>query len=563
MKFQNYPVERHGDLKQMLRQVAMENPNKTAFLQKVDGVYHACRYGKFYADVNGLGTELTEMGLRGARILLVGRNCYQWAVAFLAVACGVGTVVPIGETLSRGEMLELARYSEASAVICADGLAERFSEEGTLLRTIPFSALKNLVRRGRQRIREGNRKYQDLTVDPNAMCAMLFSSGTWGEKRGVMLSHSNLCFSVSEMRRMVLIDGSDLFLSVLPMHHVYQCVCGFLCPISCGATVAFAEGLRQMGKNMQEVRPTVLLCVPAVLEGMFRRMKEHIYACGEENRIKRVVDVTNALPNSKLSLAAKQKSLAALHRMFGGNLRLIISGGSSASAEAIKGFRDLGILTLQGYGMTECASVIALNRDTCHRDDAAGLPTPNALLDLANMQEDGVGEIRYRGDSVMLGYYRMPKRTAEVLRDGWFYTGDLGYFDADGFLYVVGRAQNVIELSDGRKLFPEALERLLCRSPYVKDAAVIPFREEGADGVIPLALLCPDGERIAEETGESDPKPRAELLMRRVLAEVNGELLPYQRIQRLEIRWDALPKTPTGKIKRAELMRIYADLSAK
>ena len=186
-----------------------------------------------------------------------------------------------------------------------------------------------------------------------------------------------------------------------------------------------------------------MLCVPAILETMYRRVWERISAHGAEARVKRLIEVTNALPNPKLSLAAKQKSFAPLHKVFGGKLRLLISGGALASAEVLDGLRDLGIPTLQGYGMTECASVIALNRDTLYRSDAAGLPTPNTLLDIANMQEDGLGEIRYRGDSVMLGYYRMPKRTAEVLRDGWFYTGDLGYFDEDGFLHVMGRVQEL------------------------------------------------------------------------------------------------------------------------
>ena len=443
MKFQNYPVESFGDLKQMLRRVAERNPNKTAFLQKAEGAYRSCRYGKYLGDVNGLGEALLQMGLGGCRILLVGPNCYRWAVAFMAITCGVGTVVPVDRELTLGEMRGVARYAEADAVICEDRLARVFATKGKRTTVIPFSRLNEMVKQGRARIKAGARSYLDRSIDPDAMCAIMFSSGTWGEMRGVMLSHRNLCFAISQMRCMVFIEESDVFLSVLPMHHIYECVCGFLCPLSCGSAVAFAEGMEQMSKNMQEVSPTVMLCVPVILETMYRRVWEQISAHGAEAHVKRLIEVTNALPNPKLSLAAKQKGFAPLHKVFGGKLRLLISGGALASAEVLDGLRDLGIPTLQGYGMTECASVIALNRDTLYRSDAAGLPTPNTLLDIANMQDDGLGEIRYRGDSVMLGYYRMPKRTAEVLRDGWFYTGDLGYFDEDGFLHVMGRVQEL------------------------------------------------------------------------------------------------------------------------
>ena len=554
MKFQNYPAEAYRDLKQMLHQVAQKHPTKAAFLQKAEETYRACRYEKYEADVNGLGEALLQMGLGGGRILLVGQNCYRWAVAFMAIACGVGTVVPVDHELTHGELRGVARYAEADAVICEDRLARVFATKEKRMRVIPLSQLNLLVKQGRERIRAGARSYLDCAIDPDAMCAMVFSSGTWGEMRGVMLSHRNLCFAVAEMRCMVAIEARDVFLSVLPLHHIYECVCGFLCPLSCGCTVAFAESVEQMGKNMREVSPTVMLCVPAVLEGMYRRVWEQITAHGAEARVKRLIEVTNALPNPKLSLAAKQKSFAPLHRVFGGKLRLLISGGAAASVEALNGLRDLGIPALQGYGMTECASVIALNRDTHYRNDSAGLPTPNALLDIADMQEDGLGEIRYRGDSVMLGYYRMPRRTAEVLRDGWFYTGDLGYFDEDGFLHVMGRAQNVIALSDGRKILPEVLERLLCRSPYIKEAVVLSHRREGAEGPEPMAILCPNPERIAEDHGGETSDELVELLIRRALAETNSELSVYQRINDFQIRHDPLPKNATGKIKRHELV---------
>ncbi len=548
MKYQNYPVECYDDLKQLFKSSVEKHRKNTAFLQKEDGTYRPYSYGRFYADVNGLGAELLAADLTGKRVLLMGENCYLWAVAYMAVVCGGGVVVPLNPALSENEAVEIAKFTDGAAVLCADGLCPKFAKAN--LTVVPFSSLKEWIRRGKQRIRGGDRRYLHIDVDANAMCALMFTSASGIESRGVMLSHRNLCFNISEMRRMVLIGEEDSFLSVLPLHHIYECTCGFLCPLSAGCSVTFSEGLELIGKDLKEARPTVMICIPAIVEGMYRRVWEQIRSRGAEGRVRRIIDVTNALPNLTLQLAAKQKSLAALHKGFGGRLRLMLSGGSAVSAEAVKGLRDLGIHVLQGYGSTECAPVMALNRDPLYRDDSVGLPTPNALLDIADMQEDGIGEIRYRGDSVMLGYFRLPRRTKEVLRDGWYYTGDMGYIDEDGFLHVLGRLQNVITTSDGKKIFPEELEALLCRSAFIKEAVVVPLQQNGEKDSCIAALLYPDVERISQQYGDGASREQIEILLRRAVAEVNGSLPDYKRIASFQLRETEFPKTPTRKIKR-------------
>ena len=221
-----------------------------------------------------------------------------------------------------------------------------------------------------------------------------------------------------------------------------------------------------------------MICVPSMLDGMYHRLWKHLEERRAADQVRRMIAVTNSIPNMKSKLNAKRMAFSSIHNSFGGKLRLLISGGSQATSDTVKGFRDLGISVLQGYGITECSPVIALNRDTCFKDDSVGLCTPNALLDIADMQEDGVGEIRYRGDGVMVGYYQRPELTREVIHDGWFYTGDMGYLDEDGFLYVTGRKQNAIALSDGQKIFPEELERILCRSAYVKESVVVGYSDK-------------------------------------------------------------------------------------
>ncbi len=553
MKYRNYSVDCYDDLRQMLRASVKTFGAKTLFMQKKDGKYRSVSYAKYYTDVNGLGTALLGMGLAGKKIILMGENCYAWAVAYMAVVCGVGTVVPLDAELTAKEAAHLAAFCEADAVICADSHLDKFISLGEHVRKIPFSALKKWIQWGSDRVRAGDRSYFDAEIHSRETCAILFPSGGCEDVRGVMLSHRNLCFNVSEISQMVYVDEKDTFLSVLPLHHIYECTCGFLCPISRGCAIAFSDGLQSLGRMLKEVSPTVVICVPSVIDGMYERIWRHIEDCQATDQIRRMIAVTNSIPNLKAALAAKKKAFSAIHNSFGGKLRLLISGGASATADTVKGFRELGIPVLQGYGMTECSPVVALNRDTCFRDDSVGLCTPNALLDIAEMQEDGTGEIRYRGDGVMVGYYKMPEQTRAVIRDGWFYTGDMGYLDSDGFLYVTGRKKNAIDLGDGRLLFPEELEIALCSSLYIKEAIVVNYPDERDHSTHIVALIFPNQDALKETYGEAVSETQIDNALRRVLAEVNGALPPYKRIETFLIRDKEFPKTSTRKIRRAGL----------
>ncbi len=553
MKYRNYSAECYDDLRQMLRESARTFGEKTLFLQKTRGRYRSVSYEAYYQDVCGLGTALLGMGLQGKKIVLAGKNCYAWAVAYMAVVCGVGTVVPLDEEMGEKDAVQIVDLCEADAVICADPLLKKFDALGERVKKISFSDLKKWIQLGNRRVRGGDRSYFDAKIESREPCAILFSHGTSEDVRGVMLSHRNLCFNASEVSRMIYTDEKDVFLSVLPLHHAYECTCGFLSPMSRGCTIAFSEGLQHLGKEMKEISPTVMICVPAMLDRMYERLWKHLENRRAAEPVRRMIAVTNSIPNQKAAITAKKKAFSAIHNSFGGKLRLMISGGSLVAAETAKGFRELGIAVLQGYGITECSPMIALNRDTCFRDDSVGLCTPNALLDIAEMQEDGVGEIRYRGDGVMAGYYKMPEQTREVIRDGWFYTGDMGYLDGDGFLYVTGSKKNVIESGDGKKIFPEELEVALCRSSYIKESVVVGYRDEKNKNTHVVALIYPDVEALTKVYGQSISSAQIENAIQRVLAEVNGSLAAYKQIETFVIRSTEFPKTPTGRIRRAGL----------
>lgn len=556
MKYRNYSADCYDDLRQLLRTSVKTFGDKTLFLQKVNGAYHSVSYKKYYADVCGLGTALLNMGLSGRKIALMGENCYAWAVAYMAVVCGVGTVVPLDAEMSEKEAAETVAFSEADAVICADSALDKFSSLGERVKKIPFSDLKKWIVWGGRRIHSGDREYFDAKLESREACAILFSYGASEDLRGVMLSHRNLCFNVCEIAQMVYLDEKDVFLSTLPLHHAYECTCGFLCPMSRGCAVAFSDGLQFFGREMKEVSPTVMVTVPSVLDSMSERLWRHLDARNAADQVRRMIAVTNSVPNQKAGLSAKRKAFSPIHNSFGGKLRLMISVGALATEDTVKGFRDLGIPVLQGYGITECSPVIALNRDTCFKDDSVGLCTPNGLLDIAEMQEDGVGEIRYRGDGVMVGYYKMPEQTREVIRDGWFYTGDMGYLDGEGFLHVIGQKKNVIDAGDGNMIFPEELEAVLCRSSYIKECVVVGYPDEKNKTPHVVALIYPDIEAIKEAYGADVSKAQIQNALQRVLAEANGAFPPHKRMETFLIRDREFSKTPMQRIRRAGLAEM-------
>jgi len=554
--YQNYETERYDDLKQMLHACAEKYGNKLLFTQKVNGVYERYGYRRYCADVCALGSELLSRELGGRRIAVIGENCYAWVLSYMAVICGVGTVVPMDASIGEAEFAERLARADVSAVIASANVRARLHGTAPSLLWLDFEELEALIASGKARIRGGDRRYLDAEIDPDGVATVVFTSGTADRAKGVMLSHRNLCFSLSEMSKMILIDERDSFLSVLPLHHVYETVCGFLCPLYRGAAVAFGEGLRKLMCNMQEVRPTVMLCVPKLMETLYQRIWANARLQGVDKKLRNAVKVTDAIPKDRVRIATKRRVFDAIHKSFGGRLRLLISGGEAADPTVMQGLRSLGFGALQGYGLSECTSLVALNRDGFYNDRAAGLCTPNTLLDIKDVRDDGTGEIRFRGENVMLGYLDDPEATARVLRGGWFYTGDLGYIDEKGFLYVTGRKQNRIKGADGRLVYPEELERYLMRTVAVREAVVVGYPKEDGDYAV-IALLYPDFDRLAALHGRGLTDARIDLEMQKAVAEVNS-LLPSDKRMDGYLRVDCeFSKNTSGKICREGLSEQY------
>lgn len=551
-KYKNYEVRPIENLKEMLYTSAATWPEKNAFLEKRDGVYEGITFNQYLLDVEGLGTELCARGLLGKRVIVTGENCYAWALAYMTVICGLGVVIPVDKEIPPEEIANIANVSEADAVIYSAKYEDKIKKIEKPLDFICFDELSGLCAAGREKINAGDRTYLDLEIDKNEMASLIFTSGTTGVSKGVMLSHHNISFNLTEMCQMIYIGPEDTFISVLPLHHAYECTCGFLCQIYRGSTIAYCEGLRYIMKNMKEVHPTMILCVPLLIETMYHKIWANIRKNGMEKMVKKALAASNA--SRKIGIDLRKKLFSEIHETFGGKLRMMIAGGAAVDPDILKGLRDFGILAVQGYGLTECAPLAAVNRDKFYCDSSAGLATPNATLEIVDAAEDGTGDIRFKGENIMLGYYKAPELTAEVIVDGWLYTGDLGFIDKDGFLHITGRRKNVIVTANGKNIFPEELETYLSRNPYVLESVVVGVPDETGRDYDIVAMILPDRERLDEE----NPDGYSEELVREKLTEAvkqaNSMVQQYKRIKKFLVRSEEFPKNTSKKIKRAGLL---------
>ncbi len=551
MSYQTYDVRHIRDIRDMLRSSTDIYAEKNVFLQKTDGEYRGITYATLRRDVEALGTALWADGLVGRRIMVCGESCYAWCLSYLAVICGLGVIVPVDRELPAEEMTNIANISEAAAILYAPSVEAKVASLPACVRRISFTELPTLVERGTALVEGGERAYLDADIDPNVMAALLFTSGTTGVSKGVMLSHHNICFNLEEMCQMLYIGPDDVFLSVLPMHHAYECTCGFLCQIYRGTTVAFCEGLRYITRNMKEVSPTKMCCVPLLVETLYGKIWAGIRKKGMEKKVRMAIKLSNGL--RKVGIDLTRKLFAEIHETLGGRLNTLISGGAAINPVVLQGLRDFGILGVQGYGLTECAPLAALNSDHFYRDDSAGLATPNTVLDIYNPQEDGTGEIRFKGENIMLGYYNAPELTAEVKRGDWFYTGDLGFIDKDGFLHITGRKKNVIVTSNGKNIFPEELETYLGRNDFIKESVIVGIPNAQKKDYDIVAILVPDTERLGEVYGESLTDEQINVELAKAVAAVNELVQSYKRMDTWVRRDEEFPKNTSKKIKRAGL----------
>lgn len=568
-----YEVLKIENLKEMIEKSCSLHSERPAFLvkNKSNDAYEPITYNQFKKDIDAFGTGLIDLGLKDKRIAIIGENRYQWALSYLGIVNGTGVVVPIDKELPENEIENLLIRSESTGVIFTGrfvNIIKEIAERNKDLKyLINMDAKENqddvlsygkLLEKGRTLLDNGDTRFANAKIDNEAMSILLFTSGTTAESKAVMLSHKNIAANLMDMHAMVYMGPEDTFLSVLPIHHTYECSCGLLFAVSRGSATAYCEGLRYIAKNLKEAKATMMISVPLILESMYKRIWEQASKeKGTYLKLRIALRVSNLLRKAGIDL--RKILFKKLHENFGGKLRLFVSGAAGINPRVAKGFRDLGMNFIQGYGLTECSPLAAVNRDIWFKDDAAGLPVPSVEIRIDQPMSDGSGEILVKGPNVMLGYYKNEKATQEVLKDGWFYSGDLGYIDNEGFVHITGRKKDVIVTKNGKNIYPEEMEKVLSESVYIKESMIWGKLTDDGDTVI-CAIIIPDNDKILEEFKSQLTEEQINELIGKEVKKVNHNMPLYRHIRDFVVRDEELAKTTTKKVKRhIELKRLNND----
>ncbi|MDR3242933.1 MAG: AMP-binding protein [Clostridiales Family XIII bacterium] len=564
-KYKNVLYERGAvtNLKDLVNTSVAIYGERTAYLVKhtPGGAYEPISFAELKEDLDGLGTALAEIGLRGKKVAVIGENRYEWVLSYLAVVNGGGVIIPLDRELGGEEIARILKRAGADAIVFSSKVEAVVEEAATSLPESGFlismdasehegrrKSLRRLVALGKKLLRERRLGFIDFNIDADAMCALLFTSGTTGLSKGVMLSHRNIAANVHDMSKYVNVENFT-GLSVLPMHHTYEMTCHIMTALYQGCAVAICEGLKYIVKNMSESKASLMLGVPLIFENMHKKIWKNAESGRKADKMRKVVQLSKLLGGQNIKHT--KKLFKDVHNAMGGNVRLFISGGAAIDPAVVEDFNAMGFTMIQGYGMTENAPLIAMNKDRYSKAAAAGLPLPGTEVQIIDKDKSGIGEIICRGDSVMLGYYADPEETARVIVDGWLHTGDFGYLDKDGFLYVTGRKKNIIVTKNGKNISPEELEYYLLKSPYIQEAVVWGKPDERSGDLIINAAVVPDLEFLRETQMRGD---QDEASLRKILSEeidaVNEKMPPYKRIKKFVLRTEEFEKTSTKKIKR-------------
>lgn len=551
------------DLRDMLNQSVELYSDYPAFNLKKNGEYSPVSYKQFKDHVDAFGTSLVEMGLQGEKVAVISENRYEWCMTFLTVTNGVGVIVPLDKELPANEIENLLIRSKAKAIVFSRKYRNTVEEIKKKLTTLDvlidmdldkdegnIYSLNSLIAKGNELVSKGNKKYIDADINVEEMAGLFFTSGTTDLAKGVMLSHKNLTSDIYLSTSVLNVQHGERVLSILPIHHTYECTCGFLVMLYIGATISFCEGLKHISNNLKEVKPTVLLVVPLLLETMYKKVWTTIAKNKKTGKVKFALALTDFLKVFGINL--KKKIFKDVLAAFGGEIKYAIAGGAAVDPDVLKGLKRFGITTIQGYGLTEASPIAALNQEKNNRDAAIGLPLPDVQLEIFEPDAKGVGEIRIKGPNIMMGYYEDPELTSKVLKDGWFYTGDIGYEDKDGFFYITGRKKNVIITKNGKNVFPEEVEAYLNKSPYILESMVIEKETKDEDDVKLHGIIVPNYDEIKKFLNKEElDKEEVHKLIAEEVRKTNRQMPIYKAVKEFEIREIELVKTTTKKIKRS------------
>ncbi|KAF0210668.1 MAG: AMP-dependent synthetase and [Ignavibacteria bacterium] len=556
-----YEVPKIESLQDMVLQSARKYGPKIALEDLNDTPLKSLTYRELLDNILLFGSALKQLGLKErSHVALIGENRVQWSLSYLTLMCFNYVIVPIDKNLTTNEIMNIIHESDSEAIIFSGSFASIIADAKNSLKNLNHYICMDATKEDKEFniMPEMIRKASPLDpskmpiINPNDLAEIIFTSGSLGRAKGVMLSQRNLASNLMAMTMMINIKETDRFLSVLPIHHTYECTCGMLCPLFAGASAHYARSLKTVVDDLQKVQATILLAVPLLYDKMFKRIMKGI----QEDKVKSVIVPPLVKFTNLFTLVGfkefKKKVFHELHAKFGGSVRLFIAGGAAPDPMVAKGLREFGFNFVQGYGLTETSPILALNRLDAFKDNAAGLPLPGVEIKINNPDEFGIGEIWAKGPSVMLGYYKNEKATQDTFDDGWLKTGDIGFYDEDGFLHINGRKKNVIISKSGKNVFPEEIEDVLVRSPFVLECLVF-GEDDPKQGEIISAQIVVDAEAFIELSETQKVKITEELIRKRISEEIdkaNKELAAHKMIKKFYIRDNEFEKTTTQKIKR-------------
>lgn len=559
------------DLKDMLKKSGEKFGDRPAYIYKTDepGKFKEITHKEFRDNINNFGTALINLGLKDKRIAVISENRYEWGVAYLATATGVGIIVPLDKALPDNEIESLMIRSEIEAIVYSSKYDKIMNEikdkKNTNVKFFISMDLdkkendiysqKELMEKGKELIESGNTEFLNAEIDNETMGIMLFTSGTTAMSKAVMLSHKNICSNLMDITSVIKLTDKDRMLSFLPLHHTFECTVGFLYPISIGASIAFCEGIRHIADNVKEFQITAMISVPILYETIYKRIIKGIEKKGKLDDVKKGIKISKFF--LKFGIDIRRKVFKEIHENLGGKARLFVAGGAALDPEAEEGFNNFGIKMLQGYGLTESSPVIAAEDDKYQKLGSIGKAFPSLEVKIDEPDEEGIGELLAKGPSIMLGYYNNEEATKETLEDGWLHTGDLAKIDDEGYIFISGRKKFVIVLKNGKNIYPEELETLVNKIEGVKESFVYGKPEDDGDYKICCKIVY-DKDLVKSHYKVSDEQEIKEALWQEV-KKVNKTMPAYKYIREISITEKELIKTTTQKIKRFEEIKTVVS----
>ena len=569
----NYDGTNFTTVKEMFINSSKEYADRTLLLEKFNPKedWTEITYNQFKNEVIGFGTALIrKLNLKDTRIVIIGENTHHWYLSYMTMLCGAGIAVPVDKELPENEIKNVIKRAKASAVIFSTKKADVIKKVAENLPDVKyfiqmnsneeingrFVGLDYLIEEGKIIYNGGDNSFMEIEIDSDEFKVLIFTSGTTSNAKGVMLCNRNLAQNVNAATAYVKLTPEDRLMSILPLHHTYESSIGFLLPFGIGASISVCQGLKHIVPDLQETKPTALLTVPLLVETLYRKINANIKKSKKDGLVNSMIHVTNAL--KAVGIDIKRKVFNEIYENLGGRIRIIVSAAAPIDAKVGKWVEDIGILFLQGYGLTETAPIAALTPDFDTRVGSAGKAVVGAELRIDNPNENGEGEVLICSKTLMLGYYEDEEATKEAIfeEDGkrWFRSGDVGYMDKDGFLYITGRSKNVIVTQNGKNIYPEEIELLLSKHTEIKECMVYGKEVEGEKELIITARVIPNYEEIEEKYGKDLDEDAIYKIIWDIIKEVNKGLTSYKAIKKLEIKHDEFVKTTTMKIKR------YAEL---